>query len=183
MAARESRLDRTRASPIVGSSALADRPGRERNDKRDALTHQEDEITGPQDESIRKLVRDRYATVAGKASAGSGQCGTSCCSPQTDDLKGPPLYAATETDGLPQEAVVASAGCGNPTALASLKPGETVLDLGSGGGIDCFLAAREVGPQGKVIGVDMTPRWWTWRAQISARNMRPGANTTRLRTH
>jgi SAM-dependent methyltransferase len=67
------------------------------------------------------------------------------------------LYLMGEMEGLPMEAVAASAGCGNPTALADLKAGERVLDLGSGGGIDCFLAARQVGPQGHVTGLDMTP--------------------------
>jgi SAM-dependent methyltransferase len=66
------------------------------------------------------------------------------------------LYVQSELDDLPVAAVAASAGCGNPTALAELKVGERVLDLGSGGGIDCFLAARQVGPQGNVIGLDMT---------------------------
>ena len=68
-----------------------------------------------------------------------------------------PLYTEDEVAALPSGAVAASAGCGNPTALASLRPGEIVVDLGSGGGIDCFLAAREVGREGRVIGVDMTP--------------------------
>ena len=68
----------------------------------------------------------------------------------------PNLYLSKELDGLPVEAIAASAGCGNPTALADLKPGEKVLDLGSGGGIDCFLAARQVGDYGHVIGLDMT---------------------------
>ena len=67
------------------------------------------------------------------------------------------LYLQGELEGLPVEAIAASAGCGNPTALAGLKAGERVLDLGSGGGIDCFMAARQVGPQGHVIGLDMTP--------------------------
>ena len=67
------------------------------------------------------------------------------------------LYIQCELEGLPVEAVAASAGCGNPAALAGLKAGERVLDLGSGGGIDCFLAARQVGPNGRVIGLDMTP--------------------------
>lgn len=67
------------------------------------------------------------------------------------------LYLESEVNGLPMEAVAASAGCGNPTALAGLSTGEKVLDLGSGGGIDCFLAAKQVGPEGHVTGVDMTP--------------------------
>ena len=68
----------------------------------------------------------------------------------------PILYDATQTGELPQEAVLASLGCGNPTALAQLNPGETVLDLGSGGGIDVLLSARRVGPSGKAYGLDMT---------------------------
>ena len=67
------------------------------------------------------------------------------------------IYFQKDLTGLPFEAVAASAGCGNPTALAGLRPGENVLDLGSGGGIDCFLAARQVGPSGRVVGLDMTP--------------------------
>jgi SAM-dependent methyltransferase len=84
-----------------------------------------------------------------------------CCTPnglseqERDFVKG--LYTLGEVEGLPEAALEAAAGCGNPTAIAELRPGEVVLDLGSGGGIDCFLAARQVGPQGKVIGVDMTP--------------------------
>ena len=91
---------------------------------------------------IKEIVRERYAEVAS---------GTGCECAET------PLYTADEVQGLPDGALAASAGCGNPTALASLRPGETVVDFGSGGGIDCFLAARAVGPQGRVIGIDMTP--------------------------
>ena len=94
------------------------------------------------DQKIKEIVRERYAEVAS---------GTGCECAET------PLYTADEVQGLPDGALAASAGCGNPTALASLKPGETVVDFGSGGGIDCFLAARAVGPQGRVIGIDMTP--------------------------
>ena len=97
---------------------------------------------------IRELVRERYAEVARGA---SDCCGDSCCDAETN------LYTLQEVDGLPTEAVMASAGCGNPTAIGALEPGETVVDFGSGGGIDCFLAARAVGPEGQVIGVDMTP--------------------------
>jgi SAM-dependent methyltransferase len=88
-------------------------------------------------------------------------CNDTCCVPAdlTDEerslVKG--LYAQDEVAGLPQAALDAAAGCGNPMAIAELRPGETVLDLGSGGGIDCFLAGKQVGPEGKVIGVDMTP--------------------------
>ena len=100
------------------------------------------------DEDIKGEVRERYSEVARNAVS---CCDSSCC----EDTSA--LYTIQETQELPSEAVLASAGCGNPTALASLRPGETVVDFGSGGGIDCFLAARAVGPRGKVIGVDMTP--------------------------
>ncbi|MCY4023202.1 MAG: arsenite methyltransferase [Anaerolineaceae bacterium] len=92
-------------------------------------------------ESIHEQVRERYGALA--------QGGESCCSPD--------FYGAAMLEGLPQEASELSLGCGNPLEGAALQPGETVLDLGSGAGIDCFLAAREVGPTGHVIGVDMTP--------------------------
>ena len=87
-------------------------------------------------------------------------CGDDCCVPaemteaEKRFIKG--LYAQDEVAGLPEGAIEAAAGCGNPTAIAEIRPGETVLDLGSGGGIDCFLAARQTGPEGSVIGVDMT---------------------------
>ena len=100
------------------------------------------------DQEIKEAVRERYSEVARGA---IGCCDSSCCAQESA------LYTGEETEGVPSEAVMASAGCGNPTALASLAPGETVVDLGSGGGIDCFLAARTVGPTGRVIGVDMTP--------------------------
>ena len=86
-------------------------------------------------------------------------CGTeaaACCSP-ADTEHAMALYNEAQLQGLPVEAMAASAGCGNPTALADLRPGETVLDLGSGGGIDCFIAAEQVGESGKVFGLDMTP--------------------------
>ena len=105
------------------------------------------------DEGIRELVREHYSKLARGADS---CCGTSDCT-QAVELRLPPLYDSKETHGLPPEALSASAGCGNPSALASLMPGETVVDFGSGGGIDCFLAAQAVGPRGKVIGVDMTP--------------------------
>ena len=79
-----------------------------------------------------------------------------CCGP-TDTEHAMALYNEAQLQGLPVEAMAASAGCGNPTALADLRPGETVLDLGSGGGIDCFIAAEQVGESGKVFGLDMTP--------------------------
>jgi len=105
--------------------------------------------------SIRKEVRKKY----GEAALGILQTGSRCCSGVASSCYDPitsDLYADAETAGLPKEAVLASLGCGNPTALAELKPGEVVLDLGSGGGIDVLLSARRVGPTGKAYGLDMT---------------------------
>jgi ubiquinone/menaquinone biosynthesis C-methylase UbiE len=96
---------------------------------------------------LRETVRARYAAAA---TSGSGCCG------DVDDTFGSTLYNATERDELPAEAVAASLGCGNPTAVAELREGERVLDLGSGGGIDVLLSARRVGPTGKAYGLDMT---------------------------
>ena len=103
---------------------------------------------------IRQVVRERYGEAARKvATAGSSCCGAkaSCGDPITSNL-----YDDAETKGLPEAAVLASLGCGNPTALAELNPGEVVLDLGSGGGIDVLLSARRVGPTGRAYGLDMT---------------------------
>jgi arsenite methyltransferase len=100
---------------------------------------------------IREVVRGRYAEAAQNVRTGSSCCGPKEWSPITSDL-----YADAEKSGLPENAVLASLGCGNPTALAELKAGETVLDLGSGGGIDVLLSARRVGPKGKAYGLDMT---------------------------
>ena len=80
-----------------------------------------------------------------------------CCAPEVATPAGATYYSAAELDGLPDSVTDVSLGCGNPLAIAELQPGEVVLDLGSGGGIDCFLAARQVGPEGRVIGLDMTP--------------------------
>ncbi|HXI20169.1 MAG TPA: arsenite methyltransferase [Gemmatimonadales bacterium] len=106
---------------------------------------------------IRDVVRERYGKAALQVVQGAkaGCCGTGsgCGSPDPITRE---LYQSTELDGLPQEAVLASLGCGNPTALATLSEGETVLDLGSGGGIDVLLSARRVGPTGKAYGLDMT---------------------------
>ncbi len=102
--------------------------------------------------TIKEAVRERYSQAALRV--GSSCCGssaTSCGDPITSNL-----YADHETGELPEAAVMASLGCGNPTALAELKAGETVLDLGSGGGIDVLLSARRVGPTGKAYGLDMT---------------------------
>jgi arsenite methyltransferase len=106
---------------------------------------------------LKTTVRDKYAEAARQARSGgaSSCCEPSCCGSGNDAISAD-LYAPEETAGLPEAAVLASLGCGNPTALAELKPGEIVLDLGSGGGIDVLLSARRVGPTGKAYGLDMT---------------------------
>ena len=102
------------------------------------------------DKNIKDAVREKYGQAALRV--GEGCCGTNACNnPITSNL-----YSDQETGALPDAAVAASLGCGNPTALAELKTGETVLDLGSGGGIDVLLSARRVGPTGKAYGLDMT---------------------------
>jgi len=107
--------------------------------------------------NIREVVKEKYGQAALRAhSGGSSCCGAdaasgSCCDPITSNL-----YDASQAGQIPVEAMLASLGCGNPTALAKLSPGETVLDLGSGGGIDVLLSARRVGPAGKAYGLDMT---------------------------
>jgi len=107
---------------------------------------------------IKSAVKERYARAAlGVASgAGAACCGGPRDKGQSCDPITGHLYDAAQTGALPQTAVLASLGCGNPTALAELKPGEVVLDLGSGGGIDVLLSARRVGPAGKAYGLDMT---------------------------
>src|SRR5215467_1381075 len=109
---------------------------------------------GQQD--LKDVVKRKYAAAANAAAAENVACcggaaGLSACDPITKDL-----YDRSEIEGMPQKAVAASLGCGNPTALAALRPGETVLDLGSGGGIDVLLSAQRVGPAGKAYGLDMT---------------------------
>jgi arsenite methyltransferase len=104
---------------------------------------------------IHEVVRERYGAIARSAGQASC-CGPSCCGGSDKDAISSDLYSADQTDGLPAEAVTASLGCGNPTALIDLKPGQTVLDLGSGGGIDVLLSAKRVGPTGQVYGLDMT---------------------------
>jgi SAM-dependent methyltransferase len=110
--------------------------------------------------ALREQVRDRYARAA--LTVLDGGSGASCCGPagraealEIDERFGAALYGE-DTDGLPAEAVAASLGCGNPLAVADLRPGERVLDLGSGGGIDVLLSARRVGPAGRAFGLDMT---------------------------
>jgi arsenite methyltransferase len=106
---------------------------------------------------IEQAVREKYSAIADsvrKASTNAGGCGPTACGcgdPITSNL-----YSDAETSGLPADAVTASLGCGNPTALLALEPGQTVLDLGSGGGIDVLLSAKRVGPTGKAYGLDMT---------------------------
>lgn len=106
--------------------------------------------------NIRKTVRERYAGIAGKKSSCCGPASTCGVEGAAEKISGRIGYSETEMRSVPEGANL-GLGCGNPTALASLKSGETVLDLGSGAGFDCFLASREVGPEGRVIGVDMTP--------------------------
>jgi arsenite methyltransferase len=103
---------------------------------------------------LQDAVRRKYGEIARSVNAGGGCCGPACCSPR-DPISGN-LYGVDQTGALPQEAVEASLGCGNPTALIDLHEGDVVLDLGSGGGIDVLLSARQVGPSGKVYGLDMT---------------------------
>lgn len=108
--------------------------------------------------SVQEIVREKYGEAARRVTAGDGSacCGASACCDGAVDPITSNLYGLDQTGELPPEAVLASLGCGNPTALAELRVGETVLDLGSGGGIDVLLSARRVGPTGKAFGLDMT---------------------------
>src|SRR5947209_10833153 len=106
--------------------------------------------------TLKQIVKEKYGQAALRvASGGSSCCGSAPARGECDPITSN-LYEAGETAGLPAQAVAASLGCGNPTALAELRPGETVLDLGSGGGIDVLLSAKRVGPTGKAYGLDMT---------------------------
>src|SRR5579863_7817833 len=111
-------------------------------------------------DNIKEIVKEKYGEAALRVGAGGSSCcgsapsaattgegGSGCCDPITSNL-----YDAAQAGQIPEEAMLASLGCGNPTALAQLNPGETVLDLGSGGGIDVLLSARRVGPTGKAYG-------------------------------
>ena len=113
-----------------------------------------------QDEIARTqtVVKDKYGELARQVSSGSnsGCCGSNAAHNLGADAICANLYDGQELSGLPEQAVLASLGCGNPTALAQLQPGQIVLDLGSGGGIDVLLSARRVGPSGKAYGLDMT---------------------------
>lgn len=122
------------------------------------LSDPEEQVMPDQNDAIRSEVRRYYAAaatiVAAGESAGESAGETGCCGDDAPSF-GSQLY--DDLAGLPDAAALASMGCGNPTAVADLQPGDTVLDLGSGGGIDVLLSAKRVGPQGKVYGVDMTP--------------------------
>src|SRR5256885_7537540 len=105
---------------------------------------------------IKEVVKQKYGEAALRVTSGGSSCcgaapASDCCDPITANL-----YDASQIGQIPQEAVLASLGCGNPTALAELRPGEVVLDLGSGGGIDVLLSARRVAPGGKAYGVGIT---------------------------
>ena len=106
---------------------------------------------------IQQAVREKYGAIATSVQESSGKTG--CCGPTACGCGDPitsNLYSDAEAGSLPADAVAASLGCGNPTALLALEPGQTVLDLGSGGGIDVLLSAKRVGPTGKAYGLDMT---------------------------
>jgi hypothetical protein len=138
-----------------------------------SLTHQEISITHEDTMSeqtqIRATVKEKYGAAALRVAEGESAA-ASCCAPATGtsgccgsttaswDPITADLYDAGQASSIPAEALLASLGCGNPTALAQLEPGETVLDLGSGGGIDVLLSAKRVGPTGKAYGLDMTTR-------------------------
>ncbi len=125
---------------------------------------------------IRETVREKYAEHARRAAEASGcGCGPSCCRTESADPVTSNLYGDAEAATLPGGALAASLGCGNPTALAELRPGETVLDLGSGGGIDVLLSAKRVGPAGFAYGLDMTDEMLTLaernKAEAGAENV------------
>lgn len=119
-------------------------------------------MSGVKNDEIRQAVRQQYGQVATGEGAGCG-CGTTCCdtsAPSAESISQGLGYSVEDVISIPQGANM-GLGCGNPQAIAALKEGEIVLDLGSGGGFDCFLAARKVGDAGHVIGVDMTPEMTT----------------------
>jgi SAM-dependent methyltransferase len=116
-------------------------------------------MTQSGNDKIREAVREQYGKVAESGNAGCGCSATACCDESGPDAKTTSVelgYSNADVNEVPAGANM-GLGCGNPKAIASLKTGETVLDLGSGGGFDCFLAVKEVGESGQVIGVDMTP--------------------------
>src|SRR4029453_3984981 len=108
---------------------------------------------------VQQAVKEKYGAIATAVSQSAAPAKAGCCGPSPCGGGDPitsNLYSDAEQRGLPGEAVAASLGCGNPTAVLKLEPGQTVLDLGSGGGIDVLLSAKRVGPTGKVYGLDMT---------------------------
>jgi len=126
----------------------------------------------PNHDGVRSYVRERYGAIAEQAGTGCGCSATGCCGGGETEV--PPAnygeklgYTAADLNAVPAGSDL-GLGCGNPVAIASIRPGETVLDLGAGGGIDCFLAAKKVGASGRVIGVDMTPDMVT-KARTNAR--------------
>jgi SAM-dependent methyltransferase len=126
-------------------------------------------------DEIRAAVRAQYGKVAREAAPA---CAPGCCGGSTPDMSLRLGYSAEELAAVPEGANL-GLGCGNPQALAALRPGETVLDLGAGGGFDCFLAAKAVGPRGRVIGVDMTPDMVS-RARANAKKLGVGHVDFRL---
>ena len=113
----------------------------------------------PENQTLTEAVRERYGSIALQVLSdqpSSGCCDSGCCGGSEKDTISEGLYAMDELEGVPLKAALASLGCGNPTALANLREGEVVLDLGSGGGIDVLLSARRVGPTGFAYGLDMT---------------------------
>jgi len=126
-----------------------------------------------QSEEIRGAVRQRYGQIARDFEGSAASCcgpGECCSDSASNVIMAEELYEASDVAELPFDVTGMSLGCGDPVTLANLQVGETVLDLGSGGGIDCFLAARQVGPDGHVIGVDMTADMLE-KARANARNM------------
>jgi SAM-dependent methyltransferase len=149
------------------------------------MTVREPAATLPDPASTQEAVRARYAAAASAVTAATETtdaasraaalassdalescCGSGCCDDQA--AFGPDLYAQLDRDSLPEAAVLASLGCGNPIAVADLHEGETVLDLGSGGGIDVLLSAKRVGPSGRAIGIDMTDEMLALAARNTA---------------
>jgi arsenite methyltransferase len=136
-------------------------------------------------DQIHEVVRNRYASIVQAASIQDASCcspdassSASCCGAESDAGCGSTLYDPAMLQDLPVDLTGLSLGCGDPVTIASLAPGETVLDLGSGAGMDCFLAARRVGATGRVIGVDMTPEML---ARANANRDKQGAYNVEFR--
>src|SRR6266516_7072989 len=150
---------RGRRSPHVGGCSALVLSGEKRQIERLQI-HRDDrstERTNQMETSVKEIVREKYGQAALRVTTGgSSCCGATAASSLSCDPITSNLYDAAQTTLLPEEAVLASLGCGNPTSLAQLNPGEVVLDLGSGGGIDVLLSAKRVGPTGKAYGLDMT---------------------------